>query len=101
MPHIVSTGSVTGMATILFTQNLRRHVNLARCEVSADTLAEALDQVFAENPRLRGYLLDDGGAVRRHVAILLNDVSINDRTTLSDPIKTADRIVVLQALSGG
>ena len=89
------------MATIVFTQNLRRHINIDKCTVTGTTVNEALAQVFKDHPRMRGYLLDDSGAVRTHVAILLNGQSIKDRQSLSDKIHENAKIYVVQALSGG
>ena len=89
------------MATVIFTQNLRRHVDTDSCVVDARTVAEALEAVFERYPRLRGYLLDDTGAVRRHVAMLVNGVTIHDRQGLSDPLPDDADLFVVQALSGG
>lgn len=89
------------MPSVAFTQNLRRHVDVERCEVDGATVGEALAAVFAEHPKLRGYLLDDRGAVRKHVAIVVNGETIADREKLSDPLKPNDDVFVMQALSGG
>ena len=89
------------MAIVTFTQNLRRHINIDRCEVDAETVAGAMEQIFAQRPGARGYLLDDTGAVRRHVAMLLNGKSIVDRKTLSDTLPHNAELFILQALSGG
>ena len=64
-------------------------------------MRDVLDRVFADNPLLRSYVLDDQGRVRRHVNIFLNDESIADRERLSDPVGPDDDIYVFQALSGG
>jgi sulfur carrier protein ThiS len=50
---------------------------------------------------LRGYVLDDQGALRRHVAVYVNGRPIADRIGLSDPVGPDDEIHVFQALSGG
>jgi sulfur carrier protein ThiS len=89
------------MASVNFTQNLRRHVNTERCVVHGTTVAEALDEVFATYPRLRGYLLDDAGAVRKHIVLLVDGQSVLDREKLSDPLPAEAEIFVVQALSGG
>ena len=89
------------MPVIDFSKNIRTHVEVERIEVSASTLGEALEPVFADHPKLRGYLLDDRGAVRKHVAIFLNGASITDRETLTDCVSDSDEIFVMQALSGG
>ena len=57
--------------------------------------------MFASAPRLRGYVLDDQGALRRHVAIYVNGRSISDRARLTDVVAQDDEIYVFQALSGG
>ncbi len=50
---------------------------------------------------MRGYVLDDQGMLRKHVAIFVNTELIRDRVGLSDPLRTGDDIYVVQALSGG
>ncbi|MDH1265057.1 MoaD/ThiS family protein [Pseudomonas sp. GD03944] len=89
------------MATVRFTPNLQRHLDVPDCAVRADTVGAAMDQVFALNPRLRSYLLDDQGRVRRHVTIFIDAESIADRQHLSDPLTADAEVYVVQALSGG
>ena len=60
-----------------------------------------LDAVFAHNPRLRGYVLDDQGALRRHMIVFVDGQQIDDRDHLSDPVRATSEIYVMQALSGG
>jgi molybdopterin converting factor small subunit len=88
-------------STLSFTPNLARHLACPTVEVCGGTLGEALDDYFDRNPRMRGYVLDDQGAVRRHVAIFINQALIRDRVGLSDAVGDGDRIFVMQALSGG
>jgi len=57
--------------------------------------------VFADNPRLRGYILDDQGRVRHHVAIFVDGGMVSDRDELTDTVGAASEIYVMQALSGG
>lgn len=89
------------MARISFTENLQRHLDVAPLEVPGDTVGAVLAAVFAGNPRLRSYLLDDQGRVRRHVAIFVDAEQIADRRQLSDPVSAASDIFVVQALTGG
>jgi sulfur carrier protein ThiS len=89
------------MARISFTPNLQRHLDAAPCTVPGDTVAEVLAAVFAANPRLRSYLLDDQGQVRRHVAIFVDAERIDDRRHLSDRVGADSEVYVVQALSGG
>jgi sulfur carrier protein ThiS len=46
-------------------------------------------------------VLDDQGALRRHVAIYVNGRPVGDRVRLTDPVAADDEIYVFQALSGG
>lgn len=89
------------MPSVSFTRALERFLAAPTVEVEGATVGAALAQVFARAPALRGYVLDDQGAVRRHVAIYINDQPLADRQRLSDPVGPSDEIFVLQALSGG
>lgn len=89
------------MTTLNFTSNLQRHVNVPTAQVKGATVREALEAYFADNPEVRGYILDDQGEVRKHVAIFLNNELIHDRKHLSDVLSGNDEIFVAQALSGG
>ena len=82
-------------------QRLGERVPRAPLDVDAATLGMALEAAFAAVPPLRGYLLDDQGAVRKHVAVFVNGTLLHDRSNLSRPVGAGDRIFVAQALSGG
>ena len=64
-------------------------------------MREVLDGVFATNERARGYVLDEHGAVRKHMVIFVNGTMIRDRINLSDLVDQSSEIYVMQALSGG
>jgi sulfur-carrier protein len=99
--NIAGQGKIDLMATILFTSALQRFLPVPSAQVTGATIGEALAAVFASEPRLRGYVLDDQGALRRHVAIYVNGRPISDRTGLTDAVAQHDEIYVFQALSGG
>ena len=84
-----------------FTRNLDRLVTVRDVEVSAGTVAAALDVCFRENPGVARYVLDDQGALRQHVVVFVNGEQIRDRSRLSDAVSADDQIYVMQALSGG
>jgi sulfur-carrier protein len=46
-------------------------------------------------------VLDDQGALRRHVVVYVNGQPVNDRVGLTDPVGPRDEIYVFQALTGG
>ncbi len=89
------------MPRVVFTANLNRHVECPPSQVSAGTVRGALDAVFADNPRLRGYVLDEQGRLRKHVVVFIDGVMIEDRVTLGDAVGQGAEIYVMQALSGG
>jgi sulfur-carrier protein len=89
------------MPTVSFTSALQRFLPTPSAQVAGSTVGDALAAVFASRPALRGYVLDDQGALRRHVAVYLNGKPVKDRIKLSDPAAERDQIYVLQALSGG
>ena len=89
------------MARIAFTPNLQRHLEVPEVTVDARSVAEALEAAFVANPRLRSYMLDDQGRLRRHVAIFVDARQVNDRLRLSDPLGPNSEVFVVQALSGG
>ena len=90
------------MPRIHFTSHLRRQIACPENEhFSGATVQEALAVVFEQYPQLRGYVLDDQGKVRQHVAIFVDNGPLQDRERLSDPVQEDSDIFVLQALSGG
>jgi sulfur-carrier protein len=89
------------MPRLVFTQNLQRHVACPPDDVPGTTVREVLDAAFAKNPRARGYVLDDQGALRHHVAIFVDGEQVSDRARLSDAVRPDAQIHVMQALSGG
>ena len=65
------------------------------------SVAEALGAAFEQAPQVRGYVVDDQGQLRKHVAIYVDGQRITDRARMSDPVGERSEIWVLQALSGG
>lgn len=89
------------MPRIEFTSHLRRHVNCPAVEVEAVSLRGALEQVFAQNPALRGYVLDDLSHIRQHVAVFVDNQLLGDRARWDVPLRADSQVYVMQALSGG
>lgn len=71
----------------------------------ATTLRAGLDAAFQLNPRLRGYVLDEQGHLRKHVVIFIDGVRVRDRRCGHDmldvPLLSDSTVHILQALSGG
>jgi len=89
------------MPRVVFTQNLQRHVACPPTEAAGKTVREVLDRVFEEYPRVRSYVLNEQGELRKHMAIFLNGAMIKDKVGLSDAVQADTELFVMQALSGG
>lgn len=89
------------MPTVYFTNQLARFLDAPTVSVEGETLGETLDGVFWDHPQLRGYILDDQGAVRQHVAVFIDGVQLKDRKDLSGGVSADTEIHIFQALSGG
>jgi len=87
--------------SVTFTPNLRRHLQAPPAQVEGGSVRDALEAVFRLNPRLRGYVLDDQGRLRRHVMVFVDGEPVVDRDGLGDPVGAAAALFVMQALSGG
>lgn len=86
------------MARVVFTSHLQRFVSCPEHDVEGSTLGGALHNVFKGNPRLREYILDDQGRLRKHVILFVDGRRTRE---LSEDISSDSEIHVLQALSGG
>ena len=89
------------MPKLQFTPHLQRFVDCPALDVAGTTVRGILEAVFAQNPRLRGYILDDQGQLRRHVVIFVNGEPIRDPEQLSDAVQESGEVFLMQALSGG
>jgi hypothetical protein len=76
---------------------------LARGPVSveAKTVAEVVRAVEAIAPGFAFYVCDEAGRLRQHVLIYVGNDRVRDRGTLSDPVDSDSRVLIVQALSGG
>lgn len=90
------------MPHIEFTPQLAQHIDCPSGQsIEASSLQETLDVVFADFPDLRGYLLDDQGMIRKHVAVFIDGQLLHQRYRLDIPVSDNSQIFVMQALSGG
>jgi molybdopterin synthase sulfur carrier subunit len=89
------------MPHVQFAPALTRHVACPPQQVRAATLREALAAAFEAAPAMRHYVLDEQGCVRKHVAVFVNTAMIASRSGLDVPLAEGDRVMVIQALTGG
>jgi molybdopterin synthase sulfur carrier subunit len=89
------------MPLVRFTQNIQRHIACPPRDVAGTSLRAALEAYFASNPDARGYVLDDQGALRKHMAIFIDGEPVLDRKELADSVPPDGTVDIVQALSGG
>jgi sulfur-carrier protein len=89
------------MVRVRFTRSIQRHVECPPREVAGPDVRAVLEAVFAGNARARGYVLDERGALRKHMTVFVDGEQVRDREGLSDPVPEGGEVYVFQALSGG
>lgn len=90
------------MAQVKFTPNLKRFFpDLCECEIDAATVAEIVAAVDRRWRGLGDYIIDEQGALRKHVNIFVGDELLRDKRALSDSVSANSKIFIVQALSGG
>lgn len=89
------------MPFVRFTSHLRDVAPDEPLRVDGSTTGEALRAAFEGRDRLRSYVFDDAGRLRRHVALFVDGELTTDRVGLSQPLEADSELFVMQALSGG
>jgi molybdopterin synthase sulfur carrier subunit len=89
------------MAEVHFTSHLRNLVPDGPLSASGATVGEALTNLLAAQPHVRGYVLDDQGGLRQHVCIFADGERLQRDSALSRRIGPDAKLYVMQALSGG
>ena len=90
------------MPTIKFTTALKRfYPNLSEFTAPAENVNTVLQIIEEKYPGMKTYIVDDQGALRKHVNIFINGNIIEDRIKLTDKVNEKDEVYIIQALSGG
>ncbi|WP_455199755.1 MoaD/ThiS family protein [Kaarinaea lacus] len=92
------------MPTVEMTQHLYRffpQLKNRTITVPAGSVAEILNAVNEIAPGFTDYILDEQGALRRHVNLSIDESMVVDRKTLSDRVQDDGTVYIFQALSGG
>ena len=90
------------MITVRFTQALKRfYPDLKPFEMEASKVIDVLNETERRFPGIKAYLVDDQGAVRKHVNVFVDGNMIDDRDSLSDELSNNSEVYFMQALSGG
>ena len=92
------------MPTVEMTSHLYRFfpaLENRTISVPSGSVAEILRSINDFAPGFTDYVLDERGALRRHVNLSINDMIVIDRKTLSDHVPEEAVVYIFQALSGG
>jgi len=69
----------------------------AQHRIRGATVLELVAELEDQHPAVRGWILDERGAIRRHINVYVNGERGSDDT----PVEPDDRVDVLPAISGG
>jgi molybdopterin converting factor small subunit len=89
------------MPRVHFTGHLRRSGPPEPVDVRADTVGQALEEIFHDYPELRPYVLDDQNRLRRNIAVFVDGHRPPRTDELAHALHAAARIHVVPALAGG
>lgn len=89
------------MANVVCAQRLGDVGPLEPATYRGETVRDVLDAAAVDYPRLKSYVLDDQGRVRKHVAIFVGGSMQPRETVLDTVLGDADDLYIMQALSGG
>ncbi|HET9159253.1 MAG TPA: MoaD/ThiS family protein [Caulobacteraceae bacterium] len=89
------------MARIAFTRHLRDVGPSELVSYDGATVGELIEAAAADFPRLREYVLDDQGRLRKHIAVFIDGEMKKRSTALGLAVGKDSEIYVFQALSGG
>ena len=86
------------MPKVILTGSIRQHVGgLGVVEVGGDTAGAVVSALEASYPALRGWIVDERGALRRHVKLFLGGVAVS----LDATVRPNDELHIVAAISGG
>jgi len=66
-------------------------------ELEGTTVVELLRSLERRHPEMEGWILDERGAVRRHINVFVN----GERGEAGSAVRSGDRVEVLPAITGG
>lgn len=95
---------LNAMVKVEITRHLYRYFPMLEnrvIQVPAGSVADVLRSVDEMAPGFSDYVLDERGALRRHVNLSINDTLLIDRKTLADRVPEDGTVFIFQALSGG
>lgn len=89
------------MVKVALTANLQKYYPEAKFEISASTLRELLRKMDEKQPFFSRYILEDDGAIRKHVNVFINGNIHSDKRNIDVKLAPGTQVHIMQALSGG
>ncbi|RPI40412.1 MAG: MoaD/ThiS family protein [Betaproteobacteria bacterium] len=83
---------------VLIPSALRSYTESAEAQASGATLAEVVADLDRQYAGIRFRMVDEQDRIRAHIRVFVNGVQAGD---LTQPLRAADEVVIVQALSGG
>ena len=83
---------------VLIPSSLHSYTGRARVDASGATLAALLADLERRYPGIRFRMVDEQERIRRHIRVFVNGDQVFD---LSRPLRAADEVIIVQALTGG
>jgi hypothetical protein len=100
--NFMFSAKIPAMPTVKFTYALKRFFPaLNDVHIEGQTLHELLRKIDQRYPGLQAYIVDEAGALRKHVNIFIDGALIKDRQRLGDAFGENSEVYIMQALSGG
>lgn len=90
------------MPNVEFTDLLRRYFpDLQPTSVRGSSLYDIVTGLDEKFPGIRGYILDEQGRVRKHVAVAVDGDFVREKEAREITLGEQSNVMILQALSGG
>lgn len=86
---------------VRLTANLQRYYPTPVFEIEAASVAEILKKMDEVRPHFSHYILEDNGAIRKHVNIFVDGEVVRDKSTAQIVLQPGSEVHIMQALSGG
>jgi hypothetical protein len=86
------------MARVVVSSEIQHYIPCPPQEVFGQTLKEILEGYFRQNRTVRDYILDGEGCLRPGLAVFVDGVMTQDRTSLNDPIHLQANVFIFSQL---
>jgi sulfur-carrier protein len=83
---------------VLIPSALRSYTERAEAEASGAALADVLADLDRQYTGIRFRMIDEQDQIRPHIRVFVNGVQVRE---LTQGLRAADEVVIVQALSGG